>query len=74
MIVFAMAPMAKQMHKETSEQKHKWEIWCNVLPMVEHEIDPNDDEKTDKHRADSLIFHTVFSLSPRYPMGYLYKQ
>jgi len=69
-----MTAVHKKVHKETAEQEYKWEIWCNVPAVVDHKIDPNDDNEADKHRADSLIFHTVFSLSPRYPTGYLYKQ
>jgi len=70
----SMTAVSKEMHEDHAEQENKRKVWGKMPPMVDHKIDPNDDNEADKHRVDSLIFHTVFSLSPRYPTGYLYKQ
>ena len=67
-IVSAVTAMHKEMHEKAAEQKHEREIRRNMLPVVDHEIQPHDYEKTDKCPPNRLIFHIIFSSALAYKL------
>lgn len=54
------------MHEETAEQEYEREIRGKMLSVIDHKINPNDDERADENMADGLAVHIIFSFALMY--------
>ena len=53
----AMTAVHKEMHHKTAEKEGKWQIWSEMLAMVNDKIQTSCCEEDAEHPADSGVFH-----------------